>query len=66
MSQVAITGWTKGCNTVAAIKELREKKFVPGTEKCRVLLGEACSRCGIPALLSSTERGQPQHTSPGS
>jgi hypothetical protein len=25
MSQVAITGWTKGCNTVSAIKELREK-----------------------------------------
>lgn len=25
MPKVAITGWTKGCNTVAAIKQLREK-----------------------------------------
>ncbi len=35
------------------LQELREKKYVPGTEKCRVLLGDACSRCGIPTLLSS-------------
>ena len=28
MSQVAITGWTRGCNTVSAIKELREKAAI--------------------------------------
>lgn len=32
MSQVAITGWTRGCNTVSAIKELREKASLPLNE----------------------------------
>ena len=32
MSQVAITGWTKGCNTVSAIKELRENTTMPLNE----------------------------------
>lgn len=32
MSQVEITGWIKGCDTVAAIKELREKASMPLNE----------------------------------
>jgi hypothetical protein len=29
MPTVAITGWTKGCNTIVAIKEIREKALLP-------------------------------------
>jgi hypothetical protein len=29
MSQVEITGWRKGCDTISAIKELREKAQLP-------------------------------------
>jgi len=32
MFSVAITGWKKGCNTVAAIKELRERSSIPLNE----------------------------------
>ena len=32
MSRVAITGWNRGCNTVAAIKELRERASIPLNE----------------------------------
>lgn len=32
MPQVAITGWTKGCNTVTAIKQMREKASLPLNE----------------------------------
>ena len=32
MPRVSITGWRKGCNTVAAIKELREKVSMPLNE----------------------------------
>jgi hypothetical protein len=32
MPQVAITGWKNGCNTVSAIKELREKAAIPLNE----------------------------------
>jgi hypothetical protein len=32
MSLVTITGWARGCNTVSAIKELREKAAIPLNE----------------------------------
>lgn len=32
MPEVSITGWRKGCNTVAAIKEIREKALMPLNE----------------------------------
>ena len=32
MPKVAITGWKRGCNTVAAIKELRERASMPLNE----------------------------------
>ncbi len=32
MPKVVITGWTKGCDTVAAIKELRDKATMPLNE----------------------------------
>ena len=32
MPRVAITGWKKGCNTVAAIKELRQWASLPLNE----------------------------------
>lgn len=32
MPKVLITGWRKGCNTVAAIKEIREMAAVPLSE----------------------------------
>jgi len=32
MPKITITGWRKGCNTVAAIKEIREKASIPLNE----------------------------------
>jgi hypothetical protein len=32
MPNVTITGWTKGCNTMAAIKEIREQAPLPLNE----------------------------------
>ena len=32
MPRVTITGWTKGCNSIAAIKEIREKAPMPLNE----------------------------------
>ena len=29
MPEVHITGWLKGCNTVAAIKEIRQRAAIP-------------------------------------
>ncbi len=29
MPEVHITGWRKGCNTVAAIKEIRQRAAIP-------------------------------------
>jgi len=37
MAKVAISGWTKGCNTVAAIKEIREKARMPLNEALDVV-----------------------------
>jgi hypothetical protein len=37
MSQVVITGWNIGCNTVAAIKEIREKGPMPLNEALAVV-----------------------------
>jgi hypothetical protein len=37
MTKVAITGWKKGCNTVAAIKEIREKAPMPLNEALDVV-----------------------------
>jgi hypothetical protein len=37
MPEVTITGWTKGCNTVAAIKEIREKAPMPLNEALDVV-----------------------------
>jgi hypothetical protein len=54
MPKVAITGWTKGCNTVAAIKEIREKAHMPLNEALevvnRVLRNEQVM---VPVLTSS-------------
>ena len=37
MPTVAITGWTKGCNSVAAIKEIRETALMPINEALDVV-----------------------------
>ncbi len=37
MSQVVITGWKEGCNTVAAIKELRAIARIPLNEATDVV-----------------------------
>ena len=37
MPSVAITGWTKGCNTVLAIKQIREKVAIPLNEALAIV-----------------------------
>ena len=37
MPRVTITGWMKGCNTIAAIKEIREKAPMPLNEALEVV-----------------------------
>jgi hypothetical protein len=37
MPRVAITGWKRGCNTVAAIKELREQASIPLNEALAIV-----------------------------
>ena len=57
MSQVEITGWAKGCNTVSAIKELREKVPMQLNEAHalvnRVLQNERVVVCGSSLPLQS-------------
>ncbi len=58
MSQVAITGWMRGCNTVSAIKELRERAAIPLNEAHalvnRVLQNEQVS-VRLPDSKSATQ-----------
>lgn len=34
------------------VEDLKAHDFVPGSDKCRVLLNQACSRCGVHALVA--------------
>ncbi len=53
MSQVAITGWTRGCNTVSAIKELREKAAIPLNEP-RALVNRVLQNERVSVQLSDS------------
>jgi hypothetical protein len=57
MAEVLITGWRKGCDTVAAIKELREKVPMPLNEAHALInrvLGNEKVRVVVPTPAGAT------------
>jgi hypothetical protein len=55
MPKVAITGWRKGCNTVAAIKQLREKASLPLNEALDVVNRVLCNEQVMVSVTSAAE-----------
>jgi len=41
------------------VEDLKAHDFVPGSDRCRVLLNQACSRCGVQALVAQTRPLKP-------
>lgn len=57
MTEVYITGWRKGCDTVAAIKEIRERAAIP-LDQALTLVNRVLSNEEVAVPVSSPEVAQ--------